>query len=425
MKNYDKEVEDFLRTNVASCTSLIKINVGGTRFVTTNATISNTRGADSMLQSMFSGKYGGTQDEEGYYFIDRDPEPFAYILTFLRSGYIPPESELPRTGMKWRVLMQEVEYYALESWNDYMDSAELIKTTGLKMFSGLSLLEVVKELRLVGDLNEAVREILVVHKHISGLAVASPSYIKTEKYNKLCGLLDGVLLEKIQQLVKIENEKNPKEVPSLEPSFSLEGIVKYFRKLDPQSPVYLVFMILIKSLSSYIKAKYKNMTDFVYIPSLAPSPNAQFTNEGMHVIKKVASGSVWNCGIIGESPLPTSGTYEWGVKLVTLCTNLMIGVSKKPNFKTTTANYSASTGHYIYCLNGCLYGLNQAAGWVNAGVIAVGTTVALRIDMDKQEIKFLVGGVDRGVAFRGFDKKELYPAFDVFDPGCVFELVVI
>ena len=62
---------------------LISLNVGGTIFVTSAATL--TKDHNSMLARMF----GSTElpparkDGDGNYFLDRDPETFRVILSFL------------------------------------------------------------------------------------------------------------------------------------------------------------------------------------------------------------------------------------------------------------------------------------------------------------------------------------------------------
>jgi len=66
---------------------VISLNVGGTIFVTSVATL--TKDPDSMLASMFGATTElppARKDGQGNYFIDRDPEAFRVILSFLRSA---------------------------------------------------------------------------------------------------------------------------------------------------------------------------------------------------------------------------------------------------------------------------------------------------------------------------------------------------
>ena len=63
---------------------VISLNVGGTIFVTSVATL--TKDHNSMLATMFGGWTElppARKDGDGNYFLDRDPEAFRVILSFL------------------------------------------------------------------------------------------------------------------------------------------------------------------------------------------------------------------------------------------------------------------------------------------------------------------------------------------------------
>ncbi|EDQ87866.1 uncharacterized protein MONBRDRAFT_33122 [Monosiga brevicollis MX1] len=64
---------------------LVHLNVGGRVFLTTAATLQAT-GEDSFFTALLAGRLPSTRDATGAYFIDRDPEPFAAILSYLRTG---------------------------------------------------------------------------------------------------------------------------------------------------------------------------------------------------------------------------------------------------------------------------------------------------------------------------------------------------
>ena len=91
--------------------TIIKLDVGGTIFKTSLSTL--TRYEGSMFAAMFSGRHPLVPDENGCYFIDRDPEPFRYILEFLRCGSEPMPVEIPAEDM--RVVLREAEFYGLRS----------------------------------------------------------------------------------------------------------------------------------------------------------------------------------------------------------------------------------------------------------------------------------------------------------------------
>jgi hypothetical protein len=66
---------------------VIDLNIGGTHNVTTTRN-TLTQIKDSSLAAMFSGRHNITK-HNGRYFIDRDGEAFANMLSFLRSGKVP------------------------------------------------------------------------------------------------------------------------------------------------------------------------------------------------------------------------------------------------------------------------------------------------------------------------------------------------
>eukprot|EP01027_Heterolobosea_sp_BB2_P017628 GEZU01024960.1.p1 GENE.GEZU01024960.1~~GEZU01024960.1.p1 ORF type:complete len:483 (+),score=114.94 GEZU01024960.1:153-1601(+) len=88
--------------------SKVKLDVGGKKYSTSLQTL--TRYPDSMLGTMFSGRYPIEQDEDGTYFIDRDGKSFRYIISFLRDDKV----SLPTEEYKLRQLLQEVNYYQIE-----------------------------------------------------------------------------------------------------------------------------------------------------------------------------------------------------------------------------------------------------------------------------------------------------------------------
>jgi len=70
--------------------SVINLNVGGYLFTTSLSTL--TKYEDSMLAVMFSGRHEISRDENGRFFVDRDGKYFRYILNFIRSNDLPPDS---------------------------------------------------------------------------------------------------------------------------------------------------------------------------------------------------------------------------------------------------------------------------------------------------------------------------------------------
>eukprot|EP00669_Euglena_mutabilis_P011199 TRINITY_DN5862_c0_g1_i1.p1 TRINITY_DN5862_c0_g1~~TRINITY_DN5862_c0_g1_i1.p1 ORF type:complete len:256 (+),score=25.46 TRINITY_DN5862_c0_g1_i1:26-769(+) len=63
---------------------VVALDVGGTRFHTTDATVRNH--GTHMLSVLFGGTFADEEDESGAVFIDRDPSLFPCVLAYLRHG---------------------------------------------------------------------------------------------------------------------------------------------------------------------------------------------------------------------------------------------------------------------------------------------------------------------------------------------------
>ena len=87
---------------------LIQLNVGGTIYTTTKATLS--RYPNTMLGAMFNGSMPTTVDERGHYFIDRDGTLFGYVLNFFRSSKLA----VPDDFKQWDQLALEADFYQIE-----------------------------------------------------------------------------------------------------------------------------------------------------------------------------------------------------------------------------------------------------------------------------------------------------------------------
>mmetsp|Transcript_28405 Transcript_28405/g.31565 ORF Transcript_28405/g.31565 Transcript_28405/m.31565 type:complete len:254 (+) Transcript_28405:53-814(+) len=91
--------------------SLIRINVGGVRYVTTKSTL-DSKGENfftRMIDNHKSGKMHTPMDEKGYWFVDRNGKAFEAVLEFLRTG----EIFYPSTCTKEQVL-REFDFYGID-----------------------------------------------------------------------------------------------------------------------------------------------------------------------------------------------------------------------------------------------------------------------------------------------------------------------
>jgi hypothetical protein len=73
---------DTMKEKVEPFQEVVTLNVGGTNFVTSLATISSPR--SKVLNAMFSGDVPAPLKINGAYFLDRNPLIFALVLDFLR-----------------------------------------------------------------------------------------------------------------------------------------------------------------------------------------------------------------------------------------------------------------------------------------------------------------------------------------------------
>eukprot|EP01006_Ploeotia_vitrea_P003248 TRINITY_DN112306_c0_g1_i1.p1 TRINITY_DN112306_c0_g1~~TRINITY_DN112306_c0_g1_i1.p1 ORF type:complete len:322 (-),score=31.15 TRINITY_DN112306_c0_g1_i1:157-1122(-) len=90
----------------------VKLNVGGTVFMTTAGTLLKEK--DSFFSAMLNGPW--KPDRDGEYFIDRSPELFSLVLTYLRDHKTPSpcqEEEQSKRDQQNAVIRDEFEFYQI------------------------------------------------------------------------------------------------------------------------------------------------------------------------------------------------------------------------------------------------------------------------------------------------------------------------
>jgi len=92
--------------------TMVKLNVGGRRFLTTLSTImtSPCNVLQRMVENDRDGKMSSLKDENGYMFIDRSDVLFEVVLQYLRGGCISldvPPSVAPRA------VLRELDFYGI------------------------------------------------------------------------------------------------------------------------------------------------------------------------------------------------------------------------------------------------------------------------------------------------------------------------
>ncbi|CAL5229386.1 g12700 [Coccomyxa viridis] len=101
---------------VAAMDAILTLNVGGKKFTSSRSTV--CKDPYSMLARMFNADWHmkNRKDDKGRIFIDRDPQHFGLILNFLRDG----TCVLPTDVDARRQILQEAEFYQLESLRDFL-----------------------------------------------------------------------------------------------------------------------------------------------------------------------------------------------------------------------------------------------------------------------------------------------------------------
>lgn len=103
---------EVLRTRLAvdraAANRRVCLNVGGTRYETTVATLAKYE--DSYFGALFSGRFELKTEDDGAIFLDRNGGLFGMILEFLRTGI----ARMPDTASEALPLLTELRYYLLE-----------------------------------------------------------------------------------------------------------------------------------------------------------------------------------------------------------------------------------------------------------------------------------------------------------------------
>ncbi len=102
--------------------SKIKLNIGGKIFTTSKTTL--LMYPNSFFSAMLSsGKWN--PDEDGEYFIDRNPKYFDILLDFMRNGGLDSNSEVYDMNKKEKEsLRREAEFYLLDSLIEILSTSE-------------------------------------------------------------------------------------------------------------------------------------------------------------------------------------------------------------------------------------------------------------------------------------------------------------
>mmetsp|Transcript_18709 Transcript_18709/g.30013 ORF Transcript_18709/g.30013 Transcript_18709/m.30013 type:complete len:366 (-) Transcript_18709:50-1147(-) len=104
---------------MACAAEKVILDVGGTLFTTSMATLRSSHAADSWFGPRFSGQFGDSL-QAGSIFIDRDPAHFGKVLNFLRDGFCV----LPDNLGDLRELWHEADFYSMAELKRLIEKSE-------------------------------------------------------------------------------------------------------------------------------------------------------------------------------------------------------------------------------------------------------------------------------------------------------------
>lgn len=91
---------------------VVKLNVGGTLFITTKSTLTSTPG--TYFDGMLNPKFKHTNLEDGSYFLDLSPDIFKYVLEILRNPGINV-SKFNLDNEKKEILKSQLNFLNIEN----------------------------------------------------------------------------------------------------------------------------------------------------------------------------------------------------------------------------------------------------------------------------------------------------------------------
>eukprot|EP00899_Mesostigma_viride_P023094 jgi/Mesvir1/396/Mv11287-RA.1 len=105
----------------------IRLDVGGTIFATSRSTLLSLDG--TFFAGMFSGRFELKPEDDGTYFIDRDPTGFRHILNFLRSPASFPSVLGGLSAAEVTQLVADADFYSIKALSDQIQNLWVPKFT--------------------------------------------------------------------------------------------------------------------------------------------------------------------------------------------------------------------------------------------------------------------------------------------------------
>ena len=109
-----------MTTPTPTQTTIINLNVGGTIFTTTTATLleTNCNNQPNYFHGLLHQQTTKLLDTQGNYFIDRDPTYFQYMLNTLRDGSVI----LPQERHVLEVMLKEAQFFSIQPLVDHLEA---------------------------------------------------------------------------------------------------------------------------------------------------------------------------------------------------------------------------------------------------------------------------------------------------------------
>jgi len=169
-----------------------------------------------------------------------------------------------------------------------------------------------------------------------------------------------------------------------------------------------------------------NEIDMLTIPNadiFTPGQNITLSNDNK---KATQTGLVYgHCNILGNKQV-SCGLHQWTVKLVKMRMEIIIGIAPF-DVNKNQANLYGSCGWYLYCNKSTLYSgppMNFSNKAYSDTALTQGSTITVKLDIDKKTISYVINGTDYGIAYQDIlTDKKLSLCVVLYAPNDCVELV--
>eukprot|EP01125_Pyxidicula_operculata_P015988 TRINITY_DN5464_c0_g1_i2.p1 TRINITY_DN5464_c0_g1~~TRINITY_DN5464_c0_g1_i2.p1 ORF type:complete len:204 (+),score=19.58 TRINITY_DN5464_c0_g1_i2:44-655(+) len=177
--------------NIFNTNKKIKLDVGGKNFHTSLSTL--TRLKPTFFSAMFSGQFNVKPDDDGTFFIDRDPLAFAHVLNYLR-GDLNVHIEF-LSPHEMASLRADAVYFGIEGINEMLDDYLARKET-----------EEAQKIVKPQDVEEVAKRYTWDSRHCPSHFVISKSGRRLTSSNSTAGLITTNILVRPKKVTQVRYE---------------------------------------------------------------------------------------------------------------------------------------------------------------------------------------------------------------------------